>query len=78
MTNEEVHYLRKNIDSLLYAVEKQLGLTPGTRRLFSKQDDREMRMAQTKLQDARMWLGQALSVRGEDEVQDLSSEREST
>lgn len=48
--------LRRDLDSLLYRVEGHLATSPD--------DGREMGIVRVKLQEAKMWAGQALGVRG--------------
>ena len=78
MNNDEVRALRRVIDAVIYDVEAHLGYhsTEVTNQLVEGQSDaREMAVARTKLQEARMWMGDALVARGGVDDLDLCEAR---
>lgn len=56
ISNEGVRALRRRTDKVIYDLERHLEYHPV--------DGREMALAHTKLQEAKMWLGMALGARG--------------
>ncbi len=72
LTNEDVRGMRKRLDAAIYDLELYL-------EWHGRPDAREMALARTKLQEGKMWIGQALGARGNDdypqELRDHCEER---
>ncbi len=64
MTNQEVRDLRKAVDTVIFAIEQYQHDTHDLS-VSDRQDLREMALARTKLQEAKLWLGMALGARGD-------------